>query len=304
MTSNLFVNRHDLAVAVSNYLCGLNSNCEAALCAYIELCKSLGEDDCAMWAEKEVNGYLPEDATLPYYRRTNLVKVSSTQEVKFSFEDRSPLLMMPDLTKTGEWDETAIHRYLPKIKGLISRDGGFSVCIRAGLSYFEKQIGGQDVTILNDPTIKVSGDNIYSSKLMFSNIKVFCDSSVIIQMLLEIKKHLQFEFDALVARHKELKEEAKVKDMHESIVISECDNVQIATANGGSTQNIVATSDKTSESTKQPVIKTILKLLLAMSGIIAAAWWLYVKVSVFVSTDDGTTKNTVLFDGEIDVQGR
>lgn len=286
----------DLASVVIDYLYGARHSCEAALRAYIELCTRLGEDSGTAWAQKEINGY-PLNDSLPDYRKTDSVKVVSVEETYCIFDERRMgyIDSLPVSVWREEWKLFAVQKYLPKIQGLTCSEDRLYVCLRNGIAYYENQAQSQCVVVLGDPAIRVAGDNRYSTKTFFTGIKVTCDSLVLVRMLTAIRERLRLDFEAMQKRHFEL-EEGTFMGNH-TISINNCNQVQVASTTGVSCQHMAGAN----KLIKRKTAKTILKILAALGLTTAIVWWIYVRLSIYMTTgDDEKKKTTVIIEGIID----
>lgn len=290
----------DLASVVSNFLYGDGHSCEAALRAYVELCKRLGEDTEATWALKEINGYSLNDS-LPAYRKTHCFKVVSQEENYCEFDAREMgyIDSLPVTVRRGEWEQFAVQKYLPKIQGLTCSEDKLYVCLRDGIAHYENQVQSQSVVVFGDPTIRVAGDNVYSIKTFFTGIKVTCDGSVLVRMLSGIRERLRLDFEAMQKRHSGLNEEGTFMGKH-NISINNCNNVQVAATTGVSCQHMTGAATNADKPIKRKAAKTILKIVAALGLTAAVAWWIYVKVSVSVTSEDDKKKSSMTIEGMLE----
>ena len=290
----------DLSFIVSNFLYGDGHSCEAALRAYVELCKRLGEDTETTWALKEIDGYSLNDS-LPAYRKTPNVKVVSLEEKYCVFDEREmgDIDSSPVSVRRGEWELSAVQKYLPKVQGFTCSEDKLYVCLRNGIAHYENQVQSQCVVVLDDPAIRVAGDNRYSTKTFFTGIKVTCDGSVLVRMLSGIRERLRLDFEAMQKRHSELSEEGAFMGKH-NISINNCNNVQVAATTGVSCQHMTGAATNADKPNKRKAAKTILEIVAALGLAGAVAWLMYVKVSVSVTSEDDKKKSSMTIEGMIE----
>jgi hypothetical protein len=118
-------------------------------------------------------------------------------------------------------------------------------------------------------------------------------------MLSEIRNRLLFDFEGMQKRHNELYEVGPIM-AKSNISINNCNQVQVAATTGVSCQHMAGESNNEGKPIKRGVAKTILKILAALGITVAVAWWIYVRVSISMTTEDDKKKSTLIIEGTID----